>query len=61
MPACRMAIKTHRQPGQMPQLLFLDKAQFLHVDSLHHLFAVGDRGLFKCLTAAQFRFFQICV
>ncbi len=49
-----MAIKTHRQPGQMPQLLFLDKAQFLHVDSLHHLFAVGDRGLFKCLTAAQF-------
>ncbi len=45
MPACRMAIKTHRQPGQMPQLLFLDKAQFLHVDSLHHLFAVGDRGL----------------
>ena len=34
--------------------LFFNQAQFLHVNGLHHLLAVGDGGFFECLTAAQF-------
>lgn len=33
--------------------LLLDHAQFLYVDGLHHLLAVGDGGLFKSLAAAK--------
>ena len=35
-------------------ILILNQAKFLHVNSLHHFLAVGDAGLFKCLTATQF-------
>lgn len=35
-------------------VLLLAGTQLLHVFSLHHLLAVGDRGLLKSLTAAQF-------
>ncbi len=34
--------------------LFFNQAQFLHVNGLHHLLAVGDGGFFECLTRAQF-------
>lgn len=34
--------------------LFFNQAQFLHVNGLHHLLAVGDGRLLKSLTAAQF-------
>ncbi len=35
-------------------ILFLYGAELLHVDSLHHFFAVGDGGLLESLTAAEF-------
>lgn len=35
-------------------VLLLAVAELLYIDSLHHLLAVGDRGLLKSLTAAQF-------
>ena len=34
--------------------LFLNEAQFLDVNRLHHLLAVCHGGLFKSLTAAKF-------
>ena len=34
--------------------LLLYSTKFLHVYSLHHLLAVSDAGLLKCLTATKF-------
>jgi len=45
---------TQQIKGADTRRLFLYAAQLLHVDGLHHLLAVGDRGLLECLTRAQF-------
>ncbi len=34
--------------------LFLGSAQLLNVNGLHHLLAIGNRGLLKSLTATKF-------
>ena len=44
---------SRRISGMMTAVLLLASTQLLNILSLHHLLAVGDRGLLKSLTAAE--------